>query len=68
MWPSTASGIETITVAANGIEFEVAACGHGDRLALCLHGFPEHAYSWRFQMPLLPTSKSIGVMHCDPAA
>ncbi len=27
--------------------------GSGDRLALCLHGFPEHAYSWRFQMPLL---------------
>lgn len=53
MWASTASGVETITVAANGIEFEVAACGHGDRLALCLHGFPEHAYSWRFQMPLL---------------
>ena len=27
--------------------------GSGDRLALCLHGFPEHAYSWRHQMPLL---------------
>ena len=27
--------------------------GSGDRLALCLHGFPEHAYSWRYQMPLL---------------
>ena len=27
--------------------------GSGDRLALCLHGFPEHAYSWRNQMPLL---------------
>ena len=27
--------------------------GSGDRLALCLHGFPEHAHSWRFQMPLL---------------
>ena len=27
--------------------------GAGDRLALCLHGFPEHAYSWRYQMPLL---------------
>ena len=30
-------------------------CGDqdSDRLALCLHGFPEHAISWRFQMPLL---------------
>src|SRR5262249_22093763 len=44
---------ETIPVAANGITFEVATMGSGDRLALCLHGFPEHAYSWRYQMPLL---------------
>jgi pimeloyl-ACP methyl ester carboxylesterase len=42
-----------IRVAANGINFEVATMGSGDRLALCLHGFPEHAYSWRYQMPLL---------------
>ena len=46
-------GVEIIKIAANGIEFEVATMGTGDRLALCLHGFPEHAYSWRFQMPLL---------------
>jgi pimeloyl-ACP methyl ester carboxylesterase len=44
---------EIIRVAANGIHFEVAAMGTGDRLALCLHGFPEHAYSWRHQMPML---------------
>jgi len=36
-----------------GINFEVATMGSGDRLALCLHGFPEHAYSCRHQMPLL---------------
>src|SRR6478672_2920989 len=42
-----------IRVAANGIHFEVATMGSGDRLALCLHGFPEHAYSWRRQMALL---------------
>src|SRR6266853_2280082 len=48
-WP----GVEFIRVAANGINFEVATMGVGDRLALCLHGFPEHAYSWRHQMPLL---------------
>jgi pimeloyl-ACP methyl ester carboxylesterase len=48
-WP----GVEFIRVAANGIHFEVASMGQGDRLALCLHGFPEHAYSWRYQMPLL---------------
>jgi pimeloyl-ACP methyl ester carboxylesterase len=46
-------GVEIIRVPANGITFEVATMGAGDRLALCLHGFPEHAYSWRNQMPLL---------------
>ena len=48
-WPD----VSFIRVAANGINFEVATMGSGDRLALCLHGFPEHAYSWRNQMPLL---------------
>ena len=48
-WPD----VEFIRVATNGINFEVATMGSGDRLALCLHGFPEHAYSWRHQMPLL---------------
>jgi pimeloyl-ACP methyl ester carboxylesterase len=48
-WPD----VSFIRVAANGINFEVATMGSGDRLALCLHGFPEHAYSWRHQMPLL---------------
>jgi pimeloyl-ACP methyl ester carboxylesterase len=36
-----------------GLRFHVAECGEGDRLALCLHGFPECWYSWRHQMPLL---------------
>jgi epoxide hydrolase 4 len=48
-WPDA----QFIRVAANGINFEVATMGSGNRLALCLHGFPEHAYSWRYQMPLL---------------
>ncbi len=42
--------LETIFVAANGLEFEVLACGSGDTLALCLHGFPEVALSWKSQM------------------
>ena len=42
-----------IQVKANGIQFRVAEIGSGDRLALCLHGFPECWYSWRHQMPLL---------------
>src|SRR5262245_7324292 len=41
------------TVRANGLEFRVLAAGAGDRLALCLHGFPELAFSWRHQLPVL---------------
>ena len=40
-------------VDANGLRFHVASCGTGERLALCLHGFPECWYSWRHQMPML---------------
>jgi pimeloyl-ACP methyl ester carboxylesterase len=47
-WP-----VETIFVEANGLRFEVDTCGAGDRLALCLHGFPEAAISWRYQLPVL---------------
>jgi len=45
--------IETVFVEANGLQFEVDTCGTGDRLALCLHGFPEHSFSWRYQLPML---------------
>jgi alpha-beta hydrolase superfamily lysophospholipase len=38
---------------ANGLRFEVLEQGTGVRLALCLHGFPEHAISWRHQIPVL---------------
>ncbi|PYP92789.1 MAG: epoxide hydrolase [Candidatus Angelobacter sp. Gp1-AA117] len=45
--------IESESIQANGQTFEVFTCGSGDKLALCLHGFPEHALSWRRQLPML---------------
>lgn len=42
-----------ISIEANGLRFEIVQRGAGDRLALCLHGFPEHAISWRHQLPML---------------
>lgn len=46
-------GLRHRTVKANGLTFHVTECGEGDRLALCLHGFPENWISWRYQIPLL---------------
>ena len=43
-------GVETIKVQANGIDFEVDTQGEGDKMILCLHGWPEHSITWRFQM------------------
>ncbi|MGB7408857.1 MAG: alpha/beta hydrolase [Pontixanthobacter sp.] len=57
--PHSESGITIEFVEANGWQFEVAMAGEDprmrstDRLALCLHGFPELHYSWRHQMPML---------------
>lgn len=46
-------GAATRTIEANGFRFAVDEAGQGDHLALCLHGFPESRFSWRFQLPLL---------------
>ncbi len=47
--------INTEIINANGIRIEVDQCGDQSsrRLAICLHGFPEHSISWRFQMSML---------------
>ncbi len=47
------SRIRTEFVEVNHLRFEVDICGEGDRLAICLHGFPEHSISWRHQLPML---------------
>ncbi|PZG14235.1 alpha/beta fold hydrolase [Nonomuraea aridisoli] len=44
--------MEIRTVHANGVEFAYLAVGEGP-LALCLHGFPDSAHTWRYLMPEL---------------
>jgi pimeloyl-ACP methyl ester carboxylesterase len=40
------------TVTANGLRFGVLEVGSGP-LALCLHGFPDSAHTWRYLLPAL---------------
>lgn len=46
------TGISEGRVAANGIDFAYLEAGSGP-LALCLHGFPDTAWSWRHLLPEL---------------
>lgn len=39
-------------ISANGVEFTILEAGSGP-LALCLHGFPDSAHSWRHLLPAL---------------
>jgi pimeloyl-ACP methyl ester carboxylesterase len=39
-------------VSANGVDFAVLSAGDGP-LALCLHGFPDSAHTWRHLLPAL---------------
>lgn len=61
---------------ANGQAFETTIAGAGgDRVVLCLHGFPEHSHSWRYQWPVLaqagfevwaPNLRGYGRSTCPP--
>jgi len=50
--PSTPTEPTISTVTAQGIEFSYLSLGTGP-LALCLHGFPDTATTWRHLMPAL---------------
>jgi pimeloyl-ACP methyl ester carboxylesterase len=44
--------VRSATVPANGLEFGLLEAGSGP-LALCLHGFPDTAHTWRHLLPAL---------------
>ena len=52
---SSAAFPEPTIVAVNGVELEVFEAGreHAGRPIVLCHGWPEHAFSWRHQMPAL---------------
>lgn len=43
---------ETGAATGHGVELHYLACGNGP-LALCFHGFPDSAHTWRHLLPLL---------------
>jgi len=45
-------GLRSTTVRANGLDFGLLEAGSGP-LALCLHGFPDTAHTWRHLLPVL---------------
>ncbi len=46
-------GIRHRWVEARGLRFHLAEAGEGDDIVLCLHGWPQHWYEWRFLLPRL---------------
>ena len=45
--------IQQETVKANGLSFGALRCGDSGPLALCLHGFPDSAHTYRYLLPQL---------------
>jgi pimeloyl-ACP methyl ester carboxylesterase len=45
--------IERTTIVADGLSFGCLAAGDSGPLALCLHGFPDTAHTWRHLLPAL---------------
>ena len=49
---------ERLEVSANGVDFVCLTAGDGP-LALCLHGFPDTAWSYRFLLPALAAPPNV---------
>jgi pimeloyl-ACP methyl ester carboxylesterase len=47
------TGVTEGTIEANGLRFGYLAAGDRGPLALCLHGFPDSAWTWRHLLPVL---------------
>jgi pimeloyl-ACP methyl ester carboxylesterase len=47
------TGISEATIEANGLRFAYLSAGDRGPLALCLHGFPDSAWTWRHLLPAL---------------
>jgi pimeloyl-ACP methyl ester carboxylesterase len=51
--PPQVDGVSHRWVEARGLRFHLAEAGEGDDVVLCLHGWPQHWYEWRFLLPRL---------------
>lgn len=51
--PRSAHPVRVQQLRSGELTFEVAGCGDGAQLILCLHGYLEHAISFRHQLPAL---------------
>jgi len=51
--PPQVDGVRHRYVEARGLRFHLAEAGEGDDVVLCLHGWPQHWYEWRFLLPRL---------------
>ncbi|HEX8752437.1 MAG TPA: alpha/beta hydrolase [Solirubrobacterales bacterium] len=55
-------GVAHRWVRARGLDFHLAEAGAGEDVVLCLHGWPQHWYEWRYLMPALASRHRVLAM------